>query len=640
MNEQALAVTSTDVFLMGKGAWHKSYEKLGAHLCARDGVQGCHFSVWAPGVRAVHVEGDFNGWDEDSCALACTETGGIWEGFVPGACEGQLYKYVIDTAAGERLIKADPYAFAAENPPGTASRIADIDGYAWGDAAWQQDHQDASHMRRPLNIYEVHLGSWRRHDDGLSGNGWEPSGEQDAGGSYLTYDELAEQLPSYVRDMGYSHVELMPVMEFPFDGSWGYQPTGYYAPTARFGTPQQFMHLVDTLHQAGIGVILDWVPGGCCRDAHGLARFNGEMLYERAEHPQWGTLKFDLGRGEVRNFLISNALFWLGQYHADGLRVDGVSSILYLNFGIDNEADKIFNENGGEEALDAVEFLQLTNEAVAQYFPGAMTIAEESTAWPLVTYPPEKGGLDGAGLRGGDPVSPAVSAGIRVYELHDVSRHVCRHLHRRRDEGQQDTLHGAALADSRTSVYILPALFQQSVFLRHFISGLGILRGRHDHDVDVLRRAEGKGPAGGKPQTAPPDRVRRGADLLRIPDAVRDPDPLSERLLGAGPDEIRGTAVHRRGPGKRHYRHRGKSGEIRADLRRGPRDRPPEAPGFVRAGLGLLCERQRKRVLFGMAVAGEQLFDGTPEGVLRAPPREKAGGRFRGGGKPGDAEIL
>ena len=393
MNEQALAVTSTDVFLMGKGAWHKSYEKLGAHLCARDGVQGCHFSVWAPGVRAVHVEGDFNGWDEDSCALACTETGGIWEGFVPGACEGQLYKYVIDTAAGERLIKADPYAFAAENPPGTASRIADIDGYAWGDAAWQQDHQDASHMRRPLNIYEVHLGSWRRHDDGLSGNGWEPSGEQDAGGSYLTYDELAEQLPSYVRDMGYSHVELMPVMEFPFDGSWGYQPTGYYAPTARFGTPQQFMHLVDTLHQAGIGVILDWVPGGCCRDAHGLARFNGEMLYERAEHPQWGTLKFDLGRGEVRNFLISNALFWLGQYHADGLRVDGVSSILYLNFGIDNEADKIFNENGGEEDLDAVEFLQLTNEAVAQYFPGAMTIAEESTAWPLVTYPPEKGGL-------------------------------------------------------------------------------------------------------------------------------------------------------------------------------------------------------------------------------------------------------
>ena len=389
----SLNLTSDDVFLMGKGEWFRSYDKMGAHPCTCDGVDGWHFSVWAPDVVSVHVVGDFNGWDEWANPLTCTETGGVWEGFIPGLGEGELYKYVIETAAGERLYKADPYAFSAQCPPETASRTCDISGYAWGDSAWMRHRDTHPHMKQPLNIYEVHLGSWKRHDDGLSGNGGQPAGDQDAGGSYLTYDELSEQLVEYVKRMGYTHIELMPVMEYPFDGSWGYQVTGYYAPTSRYGTPKQFMHFVDACHRAGIGVIADWVPGGCCADAHGLARFNGTALYEGRVHPTWGTLKFALGKGEVQTFLISNALYWLEAYHIDGLRVDGVSSMLYLNFGVDDPGQKIFNENGGEQDWEAVYFLQQFNKAVAQYFPSAMTIAEESTAWPLVTYPPDDGGL-------------------------------------------------------------------------------------------------------------------------------------------------------------------------------------------------------------------------------------------------------
>ena len=386
-------VTSADIFLMGKGDWNLSYEKLGAHLCTSDGTEGCHFAVWVPDVASVSVVGDFNGWSTSANPLTRTRTGDIWEGFVPGVKEGECYKYLITTYDGQLLYKADPYAFWAQRPPETASRIYELGGYEWGDAKWMAERNATPHMKRPLNIYEVHLGSWARHDDGLTGNGDEPAPDEAAGGSYLTYDEYAEKLVPYVKEMGYSHVELMPVMEFPFDGSWGYQPTGYYAPTSRFGTPKQFMHLVDAFHQAGIGVILDWVPGGFASDDYGLALFNGQKLYEKEVHPTWGTLKFALGRGEIRNFLISNALYWLGMYHADGLRVDGVSSILYLNFGVDDPRLKKFNKNGGEQDYDAIEFLQMTNKAISKYYPSAMSIAEESTAWPLVTYPPDQGGL-------------------------------------------------------------------------------------------------------------------------------------------------------------------------------------------------------------------------------------------------------
>ena len=386
-----LAITESDVFLMGKGEWYRSYEKLGAHPATVDGVKGYRFAVWAPDAHSVRVMGSFNDWNENQIFLECSPTGGIWTTFVPGVVEGDLYKYIIEGVHGKLLYKADPYAFWAECPPGNASRTFDLEGYKWGDAAWLKSRREKPHMERPLNIYEVHLGSWKRHDDGLAGNGDEYS--DDHSGSYLSYDELSEELVSYVKDMGYSHIELLPVMEHPFDGSWGYQTTGYFAPTTRYGTPHEFMHFVDACHQAGIGVILDWTPGGFCRDEFGLVRFTGTKLYEKEEHPNWGTFKFDYGRGEVRSFLVSNALYWFEKYHADGIRVDGVTSMLYLNFGVDDPGQKKFNERGTEEDLVAIEFVQQLNDTVGEYYPDVMMIAEESTAWPLVTYPPTDGGL-------------------------------------------------------------------------------------------------------------------------------------------------------------------------------------------------------------------------------------------------------
>ena len=384
-------LTDEDAFMMGKGVWYRSYEKLGSHPAMSGRTKGYHFAVWAPEVKSVRVVGEFNNWDQEANYLGLRPTGGVWEGFIEGVEEGQLYKYVIETAQGDMLYKADPYAFQAELIPGTASRTVDIAGYRWGDKRWLTKRAEVPHMKNRLNIFEVHLGSWKRHNDGLSGTG-EPDAEDHAG-SYLTYDELSEELVAYVKEMGYSHIEVLPVMEHPFDGSWGYQVTSYYAPTSRFGTPKQFMHFVDMCHRAGIGVILDWVPGGFCQDAHGLSKFNGNMLYENAIHPNWGTCKFDLGRKEVQSFLISNLLYWIGEYHADGIRMDGVTSMLYLNFGIDDPRQKKFNEKGTEEDLAAIKFVQQLNETVGQYHPDVMMIAEESTAWPLVTYPPEKGGL-------------------------------------------------------------------------------------------------------------------------------------------------------------------------------------------------------------------------------------------------------
>ena len=396
----SLDITSDDLYLMAAGTWYRSYDKMGAHPTCENGVSGYRFAVWAPGVRSVHVVGDFNGWDTLANPLSPLPTGGVWCGFVPGVGEGELYKFVLETMSGELLYKADPYAFAAELVPGTASVTAADPTYVWGDEEWLAHRSQNGHMHEPLNIYEVHLGSWKRHGDEPQGEPREdgtwpgPMDEFPAQrGAYYSYDDMAAELVPYVKEMGYSHVELLPVMEHPFDGSWGYQVTGYYAPTSRFGSPEGFMRLVDAFHQAGIGVILDWVPGGFCADAHGLAMFNGGMLYEREIHPNWGTHKFDFARGEVRSFLVSNALFWLERFHADGIRMDGVSSMLYLNFGIDNPAEKRLNEKGTEEDLDASAFIRQVNTAVGDYFPGTMMMAEESTAWPLVTYPPEDGGL-------------------------------------------------------------------------------------------------------------------------------------------------------------------------------------------------------------------------------------------------------
>ncbi len=395
-----LLVTEDDIHLMHEGSWKRSWEKMGAHRDVVDGVDGWRFCVWAPDVNSVHVVGDFNAWDQNATPLSPIGGSDLWQGFVPGLEQGDLYKYVIETAAGDLLYKADPHAFFAEKAPGTASRLWDISGYSWKDGNWMRKRGGRDHMHSPLNIYEVHLGSWKRHGD-------EPQGEPREDGTYpgpgdpfpaqrgtfYTYDDLSVELVSYVKKMGYTHIEIMPIMEHPFDGSWGYQGTGYYAATSRYGTPQQFMHFIESCHKAGIGVILDWVPGGFCADAQGLSTFNGEMLYEREIHPNWGTHKFDFSRPEVVSFLLSNALFWIEEFHADGIRMDGVSSMLYLNFGVDNPADKKFNRLGTEEDLDASAFIRAVNEAIGEAHPDVMMIAEESTAWPLVTYPPSDGGL-------------------------------------------------------------------------------------------------------------------------------------------------------------------------------------------------------------------------------------------------------
>ena len=395
-----LMLTDDDIHLFGTGMWQRAWEKMGAHKDVQGNSEGWLFRVWAPQVSSVHVVGDFNGWDPKATPLTRAANSDIWESFVPGLEQGSLYKYVIETDAGELLWKADPFGFYAETCPGTASKLWDLGGYTWKDATWLNRRAERDIMKSPLNIYEVHLGSWKRHgnepqgeprEDGTLPGPGDPFPAQR--GTYYTYDDLSDELVAYVKKMGYTHIEVMPLSEHPFDGSWGYQATGYFAATSRYGTPQQLMHFVDACHKAGIGVILDWVPGGFCANAEGLATFNGRMLFEREIHPNWGTHKFDFSRPEVRSFLVSNALFWIEQFHVDGIRMDGVSSMLYLNFGVDNPADKKFNKYGTEEDLDASAFIRQVNCAVGKEFPDVMMIAEESTAWPLVTYPAEDGGL-------------------------------------------------------------------------------------------------------------------------------------------------------------------------------------------------------------------------------------------------------
>ncbi|VYT97519.1 1,4-alpha-glucan branching enzyme GlgB [Collinsella intestinalis] len=395
-----LMLTDDDIHLFGTGMWQRAWEKMGAHKDVQGNSEGWLFRVWAPQVSSVHVVGDFNGWDPKATPLIRAANSDIWETFVPGLEQGSLYKYVIETDAGELLWKADPFGFYAETCPGTASKLWDLGGYTWKDVTWLNRRAERDIMKSPLNIYEVHLGSWKRHGNEPQGEPREDGTRPGPGdpfpaqrGTYYTYDDLSDELVAYVKKMGYTHIEVMPLTEHPFDGSWGYQATGYFAATSRYGTPQQLMHFVDACHKAGIGVILDWVPGGFCANAEGLATFNGRMLFEREIHPNWGTHKFDFSRPEVRSFLVSNALFWIEQFHVDGIRMDGVSSMLYLNFGVDNPADKKFNKYGTEEDLDASAFIRQVNCAVGKEFPDVMMIAEESTAWPLVTYPAEDGGL-------------------------------------------------------------------------------------------------------------------------------------------------------------------------------------------------------------------------------------------------------
>jgi 1,4-alpha-glucan branching enzyme len=376
-------VTDFDLHLLAEGTHYRSYEKLGAHPAEHDGAVGTAFAVWAPNARAVSVVGDFNGWDPDAHPMRPRGRAGLWERFIPGVGQGSLYRYAVVGRDGKRVEKADPYAFSAETRPHTASRVWDLSGFRWDDAEWMARRRGSNDLGAPIAIYEVHLGSWMRVPE--------------EGGRWLTYRELAPKLADYAAEMGFTHVEFMPVAEHPFDGSWGYQPTGFFAPTSRFGTPDDFAALVDTLHRRGIGVILDWVAAHFPNDPHGLADFDGTSLYEpsdplRRVHPDWNTHTFDHGRPEVANFLISNALFWLDKYHVDGLRVDAVASMLYLDYSR-KPGRWTPNEFGGRENLEAVQFLRRFNDRVHAEFPGVLTIAEESTSWPMVSRPTNVGGL-------------------------------------------------------------------------------------------------------------------------------------------------------------------------------------------------------------------------------------------------------
>ena len=375
-----------DQYLFGIGQHFEVYERFGAHLTEKDGMEGVCFSVWAPAAKSVSVVGTFNGWREAAGCMERLGASGIYELFVPGAIEGDLYKYCIHTRTGEVLYKADPYAFESEVRPGNASRVAGIEDYRWRDQEWMTRREKKDNRTEPINILEVHPGSFQKR----------PITEADPDG-FLNYKQLAHALGDYAEEMGYTHVELLGILEYPFDGSWGYQVTGYFAPTSRYGNPKDFMYLVDYLHRKGIGVYLDWVPAHFPKDAHGLACFDGTPLYEyedprKGEHREWGTKVFDYGKKEVRNFLCASAVFWLKEYHLDGLRVDAVSSMLYLDYGR-GPGEWIPNIYGGNQNLEAVEFLQLLNRTTRKFAPGTVMIAEESTSWPGVTGEPEGQGL-------------------------------------------------------------------------------------------------------------------------------------------------------------------------------------------------------------------------------------------------------
>ena len=370
-----------DISRFNEGLHYEIYEKLGAHPMTVDGIEGVLFAVWAPNAERVSVVGNFNQWDGRRHPMRKLDYSGIFELFIPGNFLGEIYKYEIRAKSGAVFMKSDPYAFSSEVRPANASRIVKLD-YTWKDAAWVSKRKDKNTVREPMNIYEVHLGSWKRPEDGRE---------------FYNYREIARHLSEYMLDMGYNYVELMPVMEHPYDPSWGYQVTGYYAPTSRYGNPDDFMYFVDHMHEKGIGVIMDWVPAHFPKDDHGLGRFDGTSLYEHenpmlGEHPHWGTYIFNYGRNEVRNFLVANALYWADKYHIDGIRMDAVASMLYLDYGRNN-GEWIPNKYGGNENLLAVDFIKELNTVLKEKYPGVLTIAEESTAWPMITHAVSDGGL-------------------------------------------------------------------------------------------------------------------------------------------------------------------------------------------------------------------------------------------------------
>lgn len=375
-----------DMYYLGQATHYEIYRKLGAHPTEEKGKKGVYFAVWAPNAAKVSVIGSFNNWQEDANEMERLEPMGVYETFIPEAAEGDMYKFYIETRDGRRLYKADPYANYAELRPGTASVVTDITHFKWTDAKWMEKRKATKDVHsQPMSIYEVHPGSWMRHP-----------GREDEG--FYSYRELAKRLTAYVKEMGYTHVELMGISEYPYDGSWGYQVTGYYAPTSRYGTPEDFAYFVDYLHKNNIGVILDWVPAHFPKDAHGLAEFDGTCLYEYAdpkkgEHPDWGTKIFDYGKNEVKNFLIGSALMWIEHYHVDGLRVDAVASMLYLDYG-KKDGQWIANKYGGNKNLEAIEFFKHINTLILGRNPGTVMIAEESTAWPKVTGKVEEDGLN------------------------------------------------------------------------------------------------------------------------------------------------------------------------------------------------------------------------------------------------------
>lgn len=376
-------ISEADQYLFAQGTHYDIYKKLGAHPSEEDGVSGTYFAVWAPNAETVHVIGTFNGWDETATPLKKLGPGGIHGKFVPGVSTGELYKFLIEAPDGRKLYKADPFANASEYRPGTASVTTDLSGIKWSDDTWMGARAKKDWNEEPIAIYECHIGSWMKH----------PNGEE----GFYNYREFADRIVEYLKEMKYTHVELMGIAEHPFDGSWGYQVTGYYAPTSRYGTPEDFAYLVNKLHKNNIGVILDWVPAHFPRDAHGLAEFDGVCIYEdpdtrRGEHPDWGTKIFNYGKTEVKNFLIANALYWIKEFHIDGLRVDAVASMLYLDYG-KQDGQWLPNKYGGNQNLEAIEFFKHFNSVIRGGFPGVITIAEESTAWPKVTGDVEDDGL-------------------------------------------------------------------------------------------------------------------------------------------------------------------------------------------------------------------------------------------------------
>ena len=383
-DEGKVYVSNDDAYWFGNGTHYQIYKKLGCHPSEENGQKGMFFAVWAPNAKAVHVVGTFNGWNEEQHPMTKFNEGGIWTLFIPGIGEGELYKYCITTANGTKKYKADPYGNWSEMRPGTASRTVDLTGYKWGDTRWMKARASKDPNREPLAVYECHIGSWMKHPDGTEDG-------------FYNYREFADRLAEYLSVMKFTHVELMGISEHPFDGSWGYQVTGYYAPTSRYGHPKDFMYLVDTLHKHGIGVILDWVPAHFCPDDFGLAEFDGTCIYEdpdprRGQHPDWGTWIFNLAKKEVSNFLIANVNYWINEYHIDGIRVDAVASMLYLDYG-KKDGQWLPNKYGGNENLDAIEFFKHLNSEIHGAYPGFLTIAEESTAWPKITAKPEDGGL-------------------------------------------------------------------------------------------------------------------------------------------------------------------------------------------------------------------------------------------------------